>query len=214
MGIWQIIKGEQPGLLQSWLHYKNKGQFAEYTIAFALTNGNLRGKMLVLRNLYLPVKNGTTEIDVLMIHEKGIYVFESKNYSGYISGAADHAYWTQSFENGEEYNFYNPIWQNRTHINALATCLHRSVSEFTSYIVFSDRCTPSNVPQGGDEFVIVQQSELLKSIRKRMKHMPIKYTRREIKNMAEQLTVYTNRSEWEKRQHIKNIIESHPDSDY
>lgn len=31
------------------------------------------------------MKGKTTEIDLLMIHEKGIFVFESKNYSGWIS---------------------------------------------------------------------------------------------------------------------------------
>ena len=42
----------------------------------------------ILRHLYLPVGNGdqTTEIDLLMIHRTGIYVFESKNYSGYVKG--------------------------------------------------------------------------------------------------------------------------------
>ena len=40
----------------------------------------------ILRNLYIPYGNQekTTEIDALMIYETGIYVFESKDYSGWI----------------------------------------------------------------------------------------------------------------------------------
>lgn len=40
----------------------------------------------MLRNIYVPYNGKTSEIDVLMIREKGIFVFESKNYSGWIFG--------------------------------------------------------------------------------------------------------------------------------
>ena len=40
-----------------------------------------------LRNVYIPKDNGeTSEIDVVYITQKGIFVFESKNYSGWIFG--------------------------------------------------------------------------------------------------------------------------------
>ncbi len=43
----------------------------------------------VLRNVYVPKNNGeTSEIDVLFITQKGIFVFESKNYSGCVKCAA------------------------------------------------------------------------------------------------------------------------------
>lgn len=37
----------------------------------------------------------TYEIDLIMISETGIYVFESKNYSGWIFGDEKQRYWTQ-----------------------------------------------------------------------------------------------------------------------
>jgi len=40
----------------------------------------------ILNNLYINTDKGSTEIDVLMIHETGIYVFESKIFSGQIYG--------------------------------------------------------------------------------------------------------------------------------
>ena len=81
MGLWEILKGEQPGLINTILHYQNKGQFGEYSTEFALTNNNLDGRFSVHRNVYIPYKNGTCEIDLLMFHERGIFVFESKNYA-------------------------------------------------------------------------------------------------------------------------------------
>ena len=60
-----------------------------------------KGKML--RNVYIPKGNGeTSEIDVLYISRKGIFVFESKNYSGWIFGKESDQYWTVSLPNGQK----------------------------------------------------------------------------------------------------------------
>ena len=130
MGLWEIIKGEQPGIIKTLLNYENAGQFGEFATEYALTNKNLDGELVVLKNIYVPTQGKTTEIDLLMIHEKGIFVFESKNYSGWIFGSADQLNWTQSLQNGDKNKFYNPIRQNRTHIKALAAFLEKPVSEF------------------------------------------------------------------------------------
>ena len=80
----------------------------------------------VVRNLYVPSGRGhTTEIDLLYITQKGIYVVESKNYSGYIFGSESQKTWTGTLYTGkdcfgrskvEKHHFYNPIWQNQAHI--------------------------------------------------------------------------------------------------
>lgn len=43
MGLWQILKGEQPGLIKSLLHYRNAGQFGEYLIDYALQSKGIEG---------------------------------------------------------------------------------------------------------------------------------------------------------------------------
>ena len=106
MGLWQILKGEQPGLIKSLLHYRNAGQFGEYLIDYALQSEGVEGECVVLTNLYLPMKGKTTEIDLLMLHEKGIFVIESKYYSGWIFGSEDQLKWTQCFRNGRKEHFY------------------------------------------------------------------------------------------------------------
>lgn len=66
----------------------------------------------ILRNVYLPKDNGeTSEIDVLYITQKGIFVFESKNYSGWIFGDEKGQYWTAMLPNRQKNRFYNPIKQ-------------------------------------------------------------------------------------------------------
>ena len=205
MGLLEILKGEQPGPIRTLLHYENVGQFGEYATEFALTNDNLDGELVVLKNLYIPTKGKTTEIDVLMIHEKGIFVFESKNYSGWIFGSADQLNWTQVLPNREKHRFYNPIKQNQTHIKALAEFLGNPESDFVSYIIFSERCELKDVPPSTDNIIIVRRPHMLKKLRSYLKVTPRKYTHREIQSIVGKLKPLTNKSANEKQQHIDTI---------
>lgn len=205
MGLFEILKSEQPGIITSLLHYRNVGQYGEYLTEYALTHDNIAGDLVVLKNVYVPTSNKTTEIDMLMIHEKGIFVIESKNYSGWIFGDYNQLNWTQSFPNGEKHKFYNPIKQNRTHIKALAEYLGKPMSEFMSYIVFSERCTLKKVPPDTSDVIIVRRPHMLNRLRSQLNGMSVKYTHDEIVAMKDKLTNLTNKSTAEKKQHIENI---------
>lgn len=64
------------------------GNWGEVLTAKELKYVQLFGrKGRILRNIYVPKDNGeTSEIDLLYITQKGIFVFESKNYSdGYLA---------------------------------------------------------------------------------------------------------------------------------
>lgn len=102
-----------------------------------------------LFNVYIPKKNGgTTEIDVLMITSKGIFVFESKNYSGLIHGSESQQTWYQTLPKNRWYTqtepFYNPIMQNNAHIRHLKALIGDQIP-LHSIVVFSDRCTLQNI---------------------------------------------------------------------
>ena len=106
----------------------NKGLLGEYLSSFSLNS--VSGTSKVLYNIYLPKRNGKpTGIDLVFIHETGIYVIESKNYSAWIYGNGDDQDWTQVFPNGKKYPFYNPIKQNETHIRALQHVLRNVPSK-------------------------------------------------------------------------------------
>lgn len=82
-------------------------------------------KRVIYHDLYIRKENGTyTQIDLAVPTPQGIIVFEVKDYSGWIFGNGNSKYWMQILAYGEEkHQFYNPIWQNRTHINALRKLL-------------------------------------------------------------------------------------------
>lgn len=100
------------------------GRYGEMLTARKLKTAKLFGRDgKILRNVYVPKDNGeTSEIDVLFITQKGIFVFESKNYSGWIFGDERSQYWTDSLPNRQKNKFYNPIKQNRTRAKALDKC--------------------------------------------------------------------------------------------
>lgn len=206
MGLWQILKGEQPGLLKSVLHYRNAGQFGEYLIDYALQSNGIEGERVVLTNLYLPMKDKTTEIDLLMLHEKGIFVIESKYYSGWIFGSEDQLKWTQCFRNGHKEHFYNPVKQNRTHIWALAEYLSMPEEAFSSYVVFSERCTLKKVPQYFDgDITVCRRHAMLRLMRKRIKDAPVVYSHADIERLARLLRPLTEVTKEEKQQHIEDL---------
>ena len=98
---WQYKKTEYYGQTKnSYLSVLfDKGRLGEFYTYKDLKP--LDGYKRYLFNLYIPKENGeTTELDVVLLHESGIYVFESKNYSGWIFGTETQRYWTQTLPAG------------------------------------------------------------------------------------------------------------------
>lgn len=80
----------------------------------------------ILRNVYIPTKNGkTSEIDLLVVSKKGIFVFEVKNYGGNIYGDANRSKWIQ-YIGHQKYYFYSPLLQNKNHAKNLKQFLAES----------------------------------------------------------------------------------------
>ena len=154
------------------------GEKGENLTASKLEWINLWGyKGMLLQNVYIPKSNGeTTEIDLLYITEKGIFVIESKNYSGYIFGNEQYKSWTASLYGGKtwygaktshKYKFYNPVWQNRTHIKYLRKYLEAWDIPMYSLIVFSDRCELKAITIVSDNVFVCKRynmNEYIKSV--------------------------------------------------
>lgn len=136
----------------------NTGLYGEY-LTFNMLN-KIDGYSKILVNTYIPKGNGeTTELDLVYIHEKGIFVIESKNYGGWIYGDEKNYKWTQVFKNGKKFKFYNPIKQNITHIKHLKNCLDELyVHNYFSLIVFSKRCTLKKIKYTQDNLKVLKRT--------------------------------------------------------
>lgn len=59
----------------------------------------------------------TTQIDHIVINPRGVFVIETKNYSGEIHGSENQREWTQVLACGNVKNMlFNPLKQNATHV--------------------------------------------------------------------------------------------------
>ncbi len=73
----------------------------------------------MLNNVTLRLKGGgTTQIDHVLISSKGIFVIETKHYSGWIFANPKSRVWTQILYNVKS-KFQNPSFQNYKHVRAV-----------------------------------------------------------------------------------------------
>ena len=157
----------------------------------------------LLTNVYLPKGDGTTtEIDLIMISETGIYVFESKNYSGWIFGDEDSRNWTQSLKGGKKYRFYNPIWQNKKHISHLKNHLGLGSEVFRSYIIFSERCELKKMSVRSPEVKVMNRNVLTREINQDLTSLANRLTIFEINQIYNDLSRYTLADAQTKQAHI------------
>lgn len=94
-------------------------------------------KYKIINDLLIEVDGRTIQIDHLVVSIYGIFVIETKNYKGRITGSDNSDYWTKNMF-GNKYTFYNPIRQNKSHVLALSKQLGFSLNKFIPIIVFSN----------------------------------------------------------------------------
>lgn len=170
---------------------------------------NEGGKFLF--NIYLPkTNNETTEIDVLLICCKGVFVFESKNFSGWIFGNEADRYWTQTLPRGRGYashkeRFYNPIMQNAAHIRHLKRIIGENVPT-QSVIVFSDECTFKDVTIESPNVIIVNRYNVLSEVRRVYEDEQTGcLTVEQVAHIYNMLYPYTQANDILKNRHISNL---------
>ncbi|MBQ8359615.1 MAG: NERD domain-containing protein, partial [Oscillospiraceae bacterium] len=150
----------------------------------------------------------TTEIDVLMIHAKGLFVFESKNYSGWIFGSEHQKNWYQTLPQGRgrshKESFYNPIMQNRTHIKHLKVLVGEDIPTH-SIITFSERCTLKKVEVKSDDIRVINRDKVYDTVATICAQRDVAaLSNEQISEIYDKLYPYTQVSNATKEQHIQN----------
>lgn len=176
----------------------------------------------ILSNIYL-LKNSkgeTTEIDIVMIRSSGIYVFESKNYSGWIFGSTKDRTWTQTLpgRRAQKHSFLNPIHQNNLHIRCLKEYLNINESSnipIYSIIVFSERCTFKRVNVQDSGAYVIKRNDLKYIMQQIHSAQNIQQlSPAQIDEYYQKLLLCTNVSNEVKEKHIQDIRNSHQNKYY
>jgi Nuclease-related domain len=76
----------------------------------------------LLNHITLKLGDSTTQIDHILVSRFGVFVIETKDYSGWIFANAKHSTWTQVTYSGK-FKFQNPIFQNLRHLQAVQELL-------------------------------------------------------------------------------------------
>ena len=77
----------------------------------------------LLNHVTLPMGDGTTQIDHILVSRFGVFVIETKNYKGWIFASEQGKKWTQVLYRGLRFSFQNPLLQNKRHLKAVRDLL-------------------------------------------------------------------------------------------
>mgnify|MGYP001079046846 CR=1 FL=1 len=102
------------------------GKIGESRVAWEIDRLDVNN-FRVFNDLLLQHNEETCQIDHIIISIYGIFVIETKNYSGWIFGNDSSDYWTQVIYKTKN-KFRNPIKQNWSHICFLKTILRERAS--------------------------------------------------------------------------------------
>ena len=185
-----------------------RGTRSERDLVVKLLKYGIPAKM-IFHDLYVCKKNGEfSQIDLVVLTEVGIIVFEIKDYSGWIYGNGNQSQWTQVLAYGKKkYRFFNPIMQNNKHISELKKNLNLYNNvPFYSIVLFYGDCVLKEVNYVPKGTFLVKSNRLKDVLRIILKeNEPIEYGN--INEMLGMLNEAVENGESKENQikHIENI---------
>ena len=99
--------------------FQNRG---ERTVSRAIRANFASSDFHLLNHVTLRLADGTTQVDHILVSRVGVFVIETKEYSGWIFGDAQQRNWTQVIFR-QKFKFQNPLHQNHRHASAVRALL-------------------------------------------------------------------------------------------
>lgn len=126
-----------------------RGWFGEKKTTFSMWLSLDKHVYRRFHDVIIPSKNGTTQIDHLLVSPHGVFIIETKNKKGWIFGSGDQPKWTQSIY-GKKYSFQNPLRQTFRQKKILSEYLQIDESTIQTVVFFVGDCKfkthlPNNV---------------------------------------------------------------------
>ena len=92
-----------------------QGKHGEKEVEYVIGN-TIENEQYIINDLIILNDGKSSQIDHIVINTRGVFVIETKNYSGEIYGSENQYEWTQVLAYGNTKNkLYNPLKQNATH---------------------------------------------------------------------------------------------------
>ena len=174
----------------------SKGAIGEKRVARMLEK-QLPDDYVVMNDITVPSDFGTTQIDHIVFSTCGIFIIETKNYKGWITGSDRSEYWQKNMY-GYKYQFRNPTRQNYAHFKALQSLLGFSDYCFHPIVVFANsawlRLTTRND--------VVNNAHLIDTI---LKYQNVVLTAEDIQSAIHKVQSVALVEKGTKKQHVHNV---------
>jgi len=185
-------------LVSVWVNAKIpvwKGSFGEKQVIAQLKKLDPENNIL-FNDLYIPKKDGASaQVDHILVSNKGLFVIETKNYDGWIFDSESSPNWTQVLYKRRK-KFYNPVWQNSTHIKVLKEYLGEAVEKIPIYsiIVFGNQAT-FKFKEPFTKARVIKRRELLSVIKNTPGDDSVSHTQRQkIRQLLSRLDIEDKRN--------------------
>ena len=178
-----------------------KGSLGEFIVNFK-TRLLLDNNYQLIKNVTLPTKEGSTQIDHIIVSKYGLFVIETKNLKGEIFGSAIQKIWTQRIYQ-HSYQFQNPLHQNYKHIKTLETLLVLDKHQLFSLVVFVGRSHFKTVMP----YNVIHSKAYINFIKSKTK---VIFTSAEMIKITKEISSHrltpSFKTQQQHRQHVKKII--------
>ena len=136
-----------------------------------------------LKNCSVKKSNGSSlEIDLILVHSTGLYVFETKNLRGWIFGNEKQEHWTQVIGKNR-FQFYNPYRQNAHIIANLKKGLPDSNVPIIGHVVFSNDCVFKDVTINSDNWGPLHYKDIKRVLKKEIENATSALSNQEVDNL-------------------------------
>lgn len=179
------------------IDWPSRGAIGERTVSEKLQS--LGEHYIVLDDLLIPNAHGDTQIDHVVVSPFGIFVVETKCWSGWISGGENSAQWTQTIYQ-EKYDKPNPIFQNKVHLEAVKSALKQYGDILFVPIVVIVDCDRLVVT--APNHTVITLYSLKEEV---LKYHRILYTDEECEKMALSLQGLSSDDEERRKEHIQKV---------
>ena len=177
-----------------------RGWFGEKKTAFNMWLSLDSSNYQRFHDVIIPSRNGTTQIDHLLVSPYGLFIIETKNKQGWIFGSGDQPKWTQTLY-GKKYSFQNPIRQTFRQKKILSEFLDVKESMVQSVIYFVGDCKfKTRLP---DNVINSRLGKYIKNFQDRI------LTPQETHRIVGKLERHVSESSLITRDHVRSLRERH-----
>lgn len=167
--------------------------FSTYRLYCYLQHYEFLG-MKFLFHCTIPKDEGESlEVDLLMISERGIFVFDMKRYGGLVQGDEHNIYWIHHIHNfiwrKQEFTFVNPILKMKSQSKWILRTLEKPVPIY-HLIIFPKNTTFTDIELSITNVKIISLDRTSSSVQALVHHQELVLTEEEVQLLYESLSQY------------------------